>query len=66
MKRKKLNYDSGIRADQGIRGAFTGIILKDDFEDEDENDYETEEKHTNLIEESNIIELNKKYYDVIK
>jgi hypothetical protein len=67
LKEKKLNYDSGIRADGGIRGAFTGVTLKDDdFEDEDENDNKTEEKHTNLIEESNIKELNKKYYDVIK
>ena len=30
------------------------------------NDRETEEKYTNMIEESNIKELNKKYYDIIK
>ena len=46
MKRKKLNYDSGIRADQGIRGAFTGVILKDNRE--------TEEEYINPIEKSNI------------
>jgi hypothetical protein len=56
LKEKKIKYDSQIRY-EGIKGSFIGVVFVDNSD---------VKEPTNIIEESNLKELNKKYYDAIK
>jgi hypothetical protein len=55
--KEKNKYDSQIRY-EGIKGSLIGVVFVDSIDNVTEP--------TNIIEESNLKELNKKYIDAIK